>query len=77
MSYTLFELSQNQAVQDKARECVKKVLANHGGVLSYEALMEMHYVENCISGESRNGLRSKPLANSQLFIFLVPFRGFA
>lgn len=50
MSYTLFELSQNQAVQDKARDSVKKVLAKHGGVLTYEAIMDMHYIENCISG---------------------------
>lgn len=50
MSYTLFELSQNQAVQDKARDCVKKVLAKHGGAFTYEAVTEMVYVENCISG---------------------------
>lgn len=51
MTYTLFEMSQNQAIQDKARDNVRKVLAKHDGLLTYESLMEMSYVENCISGE--------------------------
>lgn len=51
MSYTLFEMSQNPAVQDKARDNVKKVLAKHDGLFTYEALMEMTYIDNCISGE--------------------------
>lgn len=50
MCYVLFELSQNQDIQDKARECVRKVLAKHDGLFTYEALCEMNYVENCISG---------------------------
>ena len=50
MTYTLFEMSQNQEVQDKARESVRKVLEKHDGVFSYEAMMEMTYVENCVSG---------------------------
>lgn len=51
MCYSLFELSQNQDVQDKARDNVKTMLAKHGGVFTYEALMDMTYLENCISGE--------------------------
>lgn len=50
MSYTLFELSQNQTVQDKARDSVRKVLEKHEGLFTYEAMMEMSYIENCISG---------------------------
>lgn len=51
MCYSLFEMSQNQAVQDKARDNVKKVLKKHDGLFTYEALMEMTYVENCIAGK--------------------------
>lgn len=51
MCYVLFELSQNQEVQDKARDCVRKVLAKHDGLFTYEALCEMNYVENCITGK--------------------------
>lgn len=50
MTYSLFELSQNQAVQDKARDSVKRVLKKYEGIFTYEAMMEMTYIENCISG---------------------------
>lgn len=55
MIYTLFELSHNQALQDKARENVDKVLAKHNDQFTYEALCEMDYIENCVNGE-RNGM---------------------
>lgn len=51
MCYTLFELSQNQSIQDKARDNVKSVLDRHEGIFTYEAVMEMAYIENCLSGE--------------------------
>jgi cytochrome P450 family 6 len=51
MTYTLFELSQNPTIQDKARDSVRKVLAKHQGLFTYEAMMEMSYIENCVSGE--------------------------
>lgn len=55
MSYALYELSLNQDVQDKARQCVKDVLKRHNGVLTYEALSEMTYIDQCINGEPSNG----------------------
>lgn len=51
MIYSLFELSQNQELQEKARDCVRKVLAKHNGIFTYEALCEMDYIENCVNGE--------------------------
>lgn len=51
MIYTLFELSQKQELQDKARECVQKVLAKHNDQFTYESLCEMDYIENCVNGE--------------------------
>jgi cytochrome P450 family 6 len=51
MIYTLFELSQKQELQDKARDCVQKVLERHNGQFTYEALCEMDYIENCVNGE--------------------------
>lgn len=41
----------NQPLQEKARECVRKVLDKHNGEFSYEALCEMDYIENCVNGE--------------------------
>jgi cytochrome P450 family 6 len=49
MQFCLFELSQNKEIQQKARDEVKKVLSKHGE-LSYEALSDMKYVEQCIEG---------------------------
>lgn len=51
MCYTLYELSQNQEVQDKARDEVRKVLSQHDGQFTYDAMMDMHYVDNCLSGK--------------------------
>lgn len=51
MIYALFELSKNQPLQEKARECVRRVLDKHNGQFSYEALCEMDYIENCVNGE--------------------------
>jgi cytochrome P450 family 6 len=53
MCYSLFELSQNQDIQDKARDSVRKVLAKYDGHFTYEAMMEMDYIENCISGRNK------------------------
>lgn len=52
MFYCLYELAYNQSLQDKARACVKSVLAKHKGQLTYEALCEMDYIENCINGKN-------------------------
>jgi cytochrome P450 family 6 len=50
MSLALYELAQNQKAQNKARECAQKVLERHDGKLTYEAMNEMGYIEQCIKG---------------------------
>lgn len=50
MSYCLYELSLDQDIQQKARQCVIDAVAKHGG-LNYDALMAMDYIEQCINGE--------------------------
>ncbi|XP_071448007.1 cytochrome P450 9e2-like [Hetaerina americana] len=45
ISFTLFELEHNQDVQEKLRAEVVRVKADHGGVLTYEGLQEMPYLE--------------------------------
>ncbi|XP_055637689.1 probable cytochrome P450 6a20 [Toxorhynchites rutilus septentrionalis] len=52
MSYCLYELALNQELQDKARQNVNEVLGRHGS-MSYEAVHEMRYVENCINESLR------------------------
>ncbi|XP_046385902.1 cytochrome P450 6k1-like [Ischnura elegans] len=45
IAFTLFELAHNPDVQQKLREEVAGVKAEHGGELTYEALQEMPYLE--------------------------------
>lgn len=50
MSFTLFELAQNQEIQHKARKTVENALVNHNGEMNYEAINEMTYLDHCIDG---------------------------
>ena len=47
MSNCVFELSVNEDVQEKARQSVKAVLAQHGS-LTYDAIADMDYLEQCV-----------------------------
>lgn len=51
MSFTLLELAQNQDFQNKAREEVREVLKKHDGKLTYEAVNELHYLEQVVNGK--------------------------
>lgn len=51
MTFTLHELSQNPDIQEKARKEIEEVLAKHDGKITYEALNEMRYLEQCINGD--------------------------
>jgi cytochrome P450 family 6 len=50
MSFALYELALNQKVQNQARKCVQDVLKKNNGELTYESLMEMTYITQCING---------------------------
>jgi len=50
-SFTLYELTQNPEVMEKAKEDVRKAIENHGGKLTYDAISDMKYLEACILGE--------------------------
>lgn len=50
ISFALFEMTLNGDIQDKARREVMDVLRRYDGNLSYEAVMELHYVETIILG---------------------------
>lgn len=51
MTFCLHELSLDQEIQEKARQNVMKVLARHDGKITYEALSEMTFLEQCINGK--------------------------
>lgn len=51
MNFALYELVQNQELQDKVREEIRTVLERHGGQISYEAVQEMQLLANVVDGK--------------------------
>ncbi|XP_035781530.1 probable cytochrome P450 6a14 [Anopheles albimanus] len=45
LAFTLYELGMNQELQQKARQSIQEVLKRYDGRLTYDAIMEMHYLE--------------------------------
>lgn len=50
MTFAAYELALNQKIQQRARDEIKAVLKRHDGVMSYEAAMEMTYLDQVIKG---------------------------
>lgn len=52
LSYCLYELSlpNNTHIQDRARDEIRSVLEQHNGKLTYDAMIEMTYLEKIING---------------------------
>lgn len=53
MTFCLHEFSQNQEIQEKARRNIQEVLTRYDGKITYEALNEMTYLEQCINESLR------------------------
>lgn len=51
MNFCLFELSQNQDIQEKVRKDILDTLKTHNGKITYESVMEMKYLGQVIDGE--------------------------
>lgn len=51
MCFVLYVLALNQNIQDKTRDEIRKVLAKHDGQITYEAILEMKYLQMVIDGE--------------------------
>ena len=51
MTYCLYELSLNVDLQEKVRQHVKEIIEKHGS-FNYEAVNDMHYLEQCVNGIS-------------------------
>lgn len=70
ITFCMFELSVNEEIQKKARESVHKALNNHGG-LTYEALNEMQYLQQCISGRFSTAFKIKLQSNYISMLFII------
>lgn len=54
MSWALFELARNPDFQDKLRDEISSVKANHGDELTYEGIFEMEYLNKIFHGKFLN-----------------------
>lgn len=50
ISFALFEMTINEKIQNRARHEIKEVLNRHDGKLTYDSIMELHYLETVILG---------------------------
>lgn len=48
MTFTMYELSLNKEIQEKARQDVKRAIQKHGG-MTYESISDMKYLDQCIN----------------------------
>jgi cytochrome P450 family 6 len=51
MSFCLYELALNQDVQERVQKEIDAVLGKHDDKITYEAIQEMQYLDNAISGK--------------------------
>lgn len=51
LSYCLYELAKNPAIQNRVHNEIDGVLREHNGQLTYEAVSDMIYLEKCIDGK--------------------------
>lgn len=51
MAFALYELALHEHIQSKVRKEIKEVLKEHDGNITYEAIQEMSYLHQIISGE--------------------------
>lgn len=50
MAFSLYELAQNQEIQDKLRQEIRKVYEKNNGVLTYTDIKEMKYLDKMFKG---------------------------
>ncbi|XP_022908695.2 probable cytochrome P450 6a13 [Onthophagus taurus] len=49
MTFCLYELAKNQDVQNKVRDEIVKTIQNHNGILTYDGLSEMKYLQQVLN----------------------------
>uniref|UniRef100_A0A1I8PTG9 Cytochrome P450 n=1 Tax=Stomoxys calcitrans TaxID=35570 RepID=A0A1I8PTG9_STOCA len=72
MSFALYELAQNQKVQQKARQEVEQVLEKHGGQFTYECMKELVYLDQVIEETLRLYTVISALLRRALEDYVVP-----
>lgn len=52
LSFCSYELAKHPEIQQKARDDIKNVLKRHNGAFTYEAMLEMKYLDQVLKGSS-------------------------
>lgn len=50
MTFALYELAQQQDIQDRVREEIQTVLAKHDDQMTYDSLSDLKYMKQVIDG---------------------------
>lgn len=51
MSFLMYELAKHEEIQQKAYEEIVEVVEKNNGTLTYDAVADMNYVEQCLNGK--------------------------
>ena len=51
MTFCLYELARNPDIQDRVRKEIDVVLKKHNGQITYEAVLEMDYLDKVVNGK--------------------------
>ncbi|KAF5299148.1 hypothetical protein FQA39_LY02321 [Lamprigera yunnana] len=73
MSFAMFELSTNLEIQEKARQEIKTLMKKYVNNITYESLMEMHYLDTVISETLRKYPPAPIYARKSTEDYQLPF----
>jgi cytochrome P450 family 6 len=59
MTFCLYDLSLHEDIQDRLREEIDNVLKKHDGKLTYEAILEMEYLDKVVQVRRNLGCMCK------------------
>lgn len=68
----LHELTQNEEVMQKLKEDINKALEKHNGVICYESIQEMEYLDMVIQGNILSTMQLHFYKSKQFFFFNLP-----
>lgn len=69
ISHTLYELAQNQEMQDKLRQEIRDAYNKDGGTLTYEGIKGMKYLDKVFKGVYQQILKYVYLMKSVITIY--------
>lgn len=52
LTFCMYEIAKNPEIQEKVHSEIDNVLEKHDGKITYDAVSEMKYLENCIDGKA-------------------------